>query len=86
MYREYSYGVSKIPSHNVLALYRGEADGILSVDIAFDEVEVMAYLEQREIHTKARNLREFYQAMLKDSFNRLIKPSLIREVRSDRKE
>jgi len=86
MYRDYSYGVSKIPSHNVLALYRGEAAGILSVDIAFDEVEVMTYLEQHEIHTKAQNLKEFYQAMLKDSFNRLIKPSLIREVRYDRKE
>lgn len=86
MYRDYSYGVSKIPPHNILALYRGEVEGILSLDIAFEEAEVMAYLEQREIRTKARNLKEFYQAMLKDSFNRLIKPSLIREVRSDRKE
>jgi len=86
MYRDYSYSVSKIPSHNVLALYRGEAAGILSIDIAFDETEVMTYLEHQQIHTKARNLRDFYQAMVKDSFNRLIKPSLIREVRSDRKE
>ena len=86
MYRDYNYGVSKIPSHNVLALYRGEADGILNVDVAFDEIEVMTYLEKREIHSPARNLKEFYQAMLRDSFSRLIKPSLIREVRSDRKE
>ena len=86
MYRDYSYGVSKIPPHNVLALYRGEAEGILSVDITFDELEVMAYLEQREIKTKCPSIKEFYQIMLKDSFNRLLKPSLIREVRSDRKE
>ncbi|MEO1341686.1 MAG: Tex family protein, partial [Cyanobacteria bacterium J06635_13] len=86
MYRNYSYSVSKIPSHNVLALYRGEAEGILSVDITFDESEVMSYLEQQKIGTRNRNLRKFYQAMLKDAFNRLLKPSLVREVRSDRKE
>ena len=86
MYRDYSYGVRKIPPHNVLALYRGEESGILTVDIAFEESEVMAYLEQREISTKAPTLKEFYQTMLKDAFNRLLKPSLIREVRSDRKE
>ena len=86
MYRDYSYGVSKIPPHNILALYRGESEGVLSVDITFDEVEVIAYLEQKVINTKARELKEFYQGMLKDAFNRLLKPSLIREVRSDRKD
>ena len=86
MYRNYSYGVSKIPPHNILALYRGETEGILTVDIAFEESEVMGYLEQRVIDTKARELKEFYRGMLKDAFNRLLKPSLIREVRSDRKD
>ena len=83
MYRNYSYGVSRIPPHNILALYRGEAEGILSVDITFDESEVMAYLG-REIRTKNPSIKAFYQTMLKDAFNRLLKPSLIREVRSDR--
>ena len=83
MYRNYSYGVSKIPPHNILALYRGEAEGILSVDITFDESEVMTYLE-REIRTKNPSIKAFYQTMLQDAFNRLLKPSLIREVRSDR--
>jgi uncharacterized protein len=85
MYRDYSYAVSRIPPHNLLALYRGEAEGILNVDIAFEESEVMSYLEQREIKTKNRQIRDFYREMLKDAFNRLLKPSLIREVRSDRK-
>ena len=86
MYRDYSYGVSKIPPHNVLALYRGETEGILSVDITFDESQVLGYLEKRKISTKNPSLRAFYQTMLKDAFNRLLKPSLIREVRNDRKE
>jgi protein Tex len=86
MYRDYRYSVSKIPSHNILALYRGEAEGILSIDLTFDESEVLAYLEKREISTKNASIQEFYRTMLKDAFNRLLKPTLIREVRSDRKE
>ena len=86
MYRDYSYSVTKIPPHNILALYRGEAEGILSVDIAFEESEVLAYLERREINTKNSTIKEFYQKMLADAFNRLLKPSLIREIRSDRQE
>ncbi len=86
MYRNYSYGVSKIPPHNILALYRGEAEGVLNVDIAYEESEVISYLEKREICTKCPSLKQFYQTMLQDAFNRLLKPSLIREVRSDRQE
>ncbi|MFM2311425.1 MAG: hypothetical protein RLZZ04_701 [Cyanobacteriota bacterium] len=86
MYRDYRYSVSKIPPHNVLALYRGETEGILSIDITFDESEVLAYLEKREISTRNSSLKQFYRTMLKDAFNRLLKPSLIREVRGDRKE
>jgi protein Tex len=86
MYRNYSYSVSKIPPHNVLALYRGETEGVLSIDIAFDESEVLAYLEKQKIKTRASSIKEFYQTMLKDAFNRLLKPSLIREVRSDRQD
>ena len=86
MYRNYSYGVSKIPPHNLLALYRGETEGILSIDISFNESEVLGYLEKQEISTRNPTLKVFYQTMLKDAFNRLLKPSLIREVRSDRQE
>jgi protein Tex len=85
MYRNYQSSVKKIPPHSILALYRGESEGILSVDIDFDEAEVNSYLELEEIKTKNPELKQFYQSMLKDSFNRLMKPSLIREVRSDRK-
>jgi len=86
MYRNYQYSVSKIPPHNILALYRGEAEGVLAVDITFDEAEVMSYLESQEIATKVPAIKNFYRAMLKDAFNRLLKPSLIREVRAERKD
>ncbi|WP_036479589.1 Tex family protein [Myxosarcina sp. GI1] len=84
MYRNYRYSVSKIPPHNILALYRGEAEGMLNVDIAFEESEVMSYLERQVIKTKVSEVRDFYRVMLKDAFSRLLKPSLVREIRSDR--
>ncbi|MDJ0535413.1 MAG: Tex family protein [Xenococcaceae cyanobacterium MO_207.B15] len=86
MYRDYQYSVRKIPPHNVLALYRGEAEKILTVNVVVDETQVLSYLESQEIHTSNPEIRDFYRAMLKDSFNRLLKPTLIREIRSDRKQ
>ncbi len=85
MYRDYQAGVKAIAPHNLLALLRGEAEGILSVDLSFDDSAVMSYLESEEIQAKVPAVRDFYREMLRDGFNRLIKPSLIREVRSDRK-
>ncbi|MEC4985920.1 MAG: Tex family protein [Oscillatoria sp. PMC 1068.18] len=85
MYRNFSAKVSKIPPHNLLALYRGEAEGIISLDLSFAEDFVQGYLESQEVKTKVPELRSFYREMLKDAFNRLMKNSLVREVRSDRK-
>ncbi|MFQ4142678.1 Tex family protein [Chlorogloeopsis sp. ULAP02] len=85
MYRNYQAKVSNIAPHNLLALCRGENEGILSFDISFDEDVILSYLESKEIHSKHRPLRSFYQEMLKDAFNRLMKSSLIGEVISEKK-
>ncbi|MGK7880014.1 MAG: Tex family protein [Crocosphaera sp.] len=85
MYRNFQASVTKIAPHNILALFRGEAEKIISLRIDFDENYITAYLENKEIMTKNKPIKAFYQSMLKDSFNRLIKPSLLREVRADRK-
>lgn len=86
MYRNYQAKITKIAPHNLLALYRGEAEGILSFDLSFDEDSVQQYLESETIRTKAKPVREFYQSMLKDAFNRLMKTSIISEVRSQKKQ
>jgi protein Tex len=85
MYRSYQIRVRNIAPHNLLALCRGEAEGILSFEISFDEDVVLSYLESQEIKTKVRAIRDFYQTMLKDAFNRLMKVSLITEVISEKK-
>ncbi|OCQ94460.1 RNA-binding transcriptional accessory protein [Nostoc sp. MBR 210] len=86
MYRNYQIKVKNIAPHNMLALCRGEAEGVLSFDINFDEDYVLGYLESQVIRTKVRDIRDFYQVMLKDAFNRLMKTSLIAEVISTKKD
>jgi protein Tex len=85
MYRNYQIRVKNIAPHNMLALCRGETEKILSFEIAFNEDTVLYYLESQEIKTKVRTIRDFYQAMLKDAFNRLMKISLMGEVISEKK-
>ncbi|QSV53218.1 MAG: RNA-binding transcriptional accessory protein [Dolichospermum sp. UKL201] len=85
MYRNYQIRVKNIAPHNLLALCRGEDEKILSFEVAYDEDFVLSYLESQEIKTQVRNIRDFYQGMLKDSFNRLMKTSLISEVTNEKK-
>ena len=85
MYRNYQMKVKNIAPHNLLALCRGEAEEVLSFEISFDEDMVLSYLESKEIKTKVRAIRDFYQAMLKDAFNRLMKASIMSEVISEKK-
>ncbi|MGB3651751.1 MAG: Tex family protein, partial [Rivularia sp. (in: cyanobacteria)] len=86
MYRDYQIRVSNIAPHNMLALCRGEKEKILSYEIAFDEDYVLEYLESEEIRSRQPEIRKFYQQMLKDAFNRLMKNSLANEVISEKKE
>ncbi|MFB2898754.1 Tex family protein [Aerosakkonemataceae cyanobacterium BLCC-F50] len=85
MYRNYQIPVRNIAPHNMLALLRGESEGILDLDLAFDDSVVLSYLESQNIKTKIPQVKQFYQEMLKDAFNRLMKTSLITEVRTEKK-
>lgn len=85
MYRNFQIGVRNIAPHNMLALCRGATEGVLNFELSFDQDVVLSYLESTEIHSKVGVIRDFYQEMLKDAFNRLIKASLISEVISEQK-
>jgi uncharacterized protein len=85
MYRNYQSRVKSIAPHNLLALCRGEAEGILDVDLEFDQEAVLAYLDGEEIHSKQPPIRAFYRKMLEDAFDRLMRNSLISEVRAMKK-
>jgi protein Tex len=83
MYRKYSAPVSKVAPHNLLALFRGETEKVISLDLEFSEDDVCDYLADQEVKTKILAVRQFYQGMLKDAFNRLMKTSLVNEVRAE---
>ena len=85
MYRKYNAKVSAIASHNLLAICRGETEGIVVCDFTFENEYVDQYLESNIIRTKNPAVRSFYVFMLKDSFTRLMKTSLITEVRNQKK-
>ncbi|MBW4464851.1 MAG: RNA-binding transcriptional accessory protein [Pegethrix bostrychoides GSE-TBD4-15B] len=85
MYRSFQARVKAIAPHNLLALCRGEAEGILQVELEFDPSAASGYLEQQEIRSNQPALRQFYRRLLEDAFNRLIKPSLISEIRAAKK-
>ena len=85
MYRRYQSAVSKIAPHNLLALLRGSKEGILKMAVSFDETAVMDYLLGSQLRSKDVNLRRFYADWVKDGFNRLMKPSLINEVITQKK-
>lgn len=85
MYRSYSAPLRDIPPHNMLALRRGESEEILTLNIEFDEEYVQKYLESKELHTAHNEVFTFIKAMLKDAFERLMKFTLIGEVRLEKK-
>jgi protein Tex len=82
MYRSFQAKVTQIAPHNLLALYRGESEDVLAVEIDFDQDFVLAEIASREVRTSQSNLRSFYEGVIKDAFQRLIKPSLINELRA----
>jgi len=85
MYRDYRAKVKAIAPHNLLALLRGETEDILTLSLDFDEDYLLTYLESQQIRAKTPAVRQFYQEMLKDAFNRLIKTSAIASVITDKK-
>ena len=86
MYRNYRSPLRKIAPHNVLALLRGQSEGIISLAVEFDEAAVLARMQQQFVQVRARSLREFYDIMLADALQRLLKPSLTNAAISTKKE
>ncbi len=86
MYYDYEERVKFIKPHRVLAINRGEKEGILSVSIEVDDEFIISYLESRIIKNSDVTSSDIVKASIRDSYKRLIFPSIEREVRSELKE
>ncbi|MBR4949153.1 MAG: RNA-binding transcriptional accessory protein [Clostridia bacterium] len=83
MYYEYQEPVLKIPSHRVLAITRGEKEEFLKVNVAVNEESVYRYLFSKEIKEQNEKCRAVIEEAVKDSYKRLISPSIERDVRNE---
>ena len=81
-YYEYSEAVKKIPGHRVLAINRGEKEEFLKVDVAIDVDTIISYLKGQLITNLKSPAREHIEFAIADSYDRLIKPSVEREIRT----
>lgn len=86
MYYEYSETVKYIKPHRIMAINRAEKEGVISVNIDYDNDKIIEYLEKRIIKNKESYVTEIVKESIKDSLKRLILPSVEREIRADLKE
>ena len=85
-YYEFSETVKYIKPHRILAINRGEKEGILSVKLDYDTERIVNYLENKVIKNKESFCYQIILDAINDSLKRLILPSVDREVRSELKE
>lgn len=81
MYDNYKEQACKMPSHRVLAINRGENEECLKVDVEMNEPKCLERIEKMFIKKDCPNL-EFLKNTIQDSFERLLQPSLARELRA----
>lgn len=82
MYYDYSESISKIKPHRILALNRGEKEGVLSVSIDSLRDSVLSFLKSKVIKNSS-SVCSFVESCILDSYKRLIFPSIEREIRSE---
>ena len=83
MYYDYKEQVKYIKPHRILALNRGEKEGILSVSINIDNDEIISFLQRKLIKNQKSPSTPLVIEAIKDSLKRLILPSVEREVRAE---
>ena len=86
MYYDYSEPVKQVKPHRVLALNRGESEDVLTVSIDIDSSLILNYLESKLVKNKDSVSYPIVIDAIKDSYKRLIEPSIEREIRAELKE
>ena len=81
LYYDFTQAVSRLQGHQILAINRGEKEGMLKVSIAPEREQVLPLL-RRAVVRPASAAMEFIKSVCDDAYDRLIFPSLEREIRS----
>lgn len=83
MYYAYEEPISKIVPHRILAMNRGEKEGVLKVSVKAPVEEIVDYLSKRIIKYKNSEVAPYLQKTIEDAYKRLIDPSVEREIRKE---
>ena len=83
MYYSYKEPIKYVKPHRVLAINRGEKEKILNVSIEIDDEKIIDYLKSKIVKNDSSYVCNDVLESIKDSYKRLLFPSIEREIRSD---
>jgi uncharacterized protein len=85
IYYKSEESLAKAPSHRILAMFRGEDEGILRVHIAPDEERTLSDMKRRIVKNNSNSAQQVWMAAT-DSYKRLLQPQMETEMRKFYKE
>ena len=83
MYYDYTDKISAVPAHRVLAINRGEKEEYLKASVEISKDIILNYLSYNIVTNAKSPATKYLYAAIADSYDRLIAPSIEREIRSD---
>ena len=81
LYYEFSQSLSRLQGHQILAINRGEKEGVLKVSVAVDREAALQRL-RRAVVRPGSSAMAFVRSAAEDAYDRLLFPSLEREARN----
>lgn len=84
-YFDFKEPLKRCTSHRLLAIRRGESEGLLRVDISPDNIECILRIEQKLVHGNGECSKQIKEA-IQDAYKRLLKPSIETEFAAQSKE
>lgn len=82
-YYDYEEKLNKIPDHRILAINRGEKEEFLKVSVEAPKDMILNYMFDKFITEYNSPARKYVESAVLDAYDRLIAPSIEREIRSD---
>ena len=82
-YSDYSEPISKLPPHRILAINRGEKEEALTVSVEIDRDIILNALFSEVIKDYKSPAFTYVSSAVSDSYDRLIAPSIEREIRTE---
>ncbi|MGM9632652.1 MAG: Tex family protein [Eubacteriales bacterium] len=82
-YYDYNERINKIPGHRVLAIHRGEKEDFLAVSVSVEKDIILNYLYNAVIVHGESPAKQYVESSILDGYDRLIAPSVEREILND---